>query len=443
MAVLSLGLFIVTILIGNGFPRKSAFLMLIIWPLFYPANLVIVPSDLLLLNIDRICFAIALGINLKYKNILKPIFSLKDRFIKNYILFSIIIVFISLNYNLVPIIFTYIPRIYIAFILGSVIIKKPKDYYILIRILSWQSAFLSIVVLLQFFNIYDLAKEIRLLLPGYELHTTYQQGELRASILRVPGMDGNSVQSSYRLAFLLLVSLYYMLKSTSTIRFVPYTLTLIAIVLMMSRAAYIAVIISFIYLIVILTIKLNYTLYNRLKYIISLFFIIISLFFVVLFIFPTSIRTVNTFIEYNFSANSEKQVTRKVERLPIAFSYFKEKPIIGYGSPYYVYYELMESQDLPSLFIYALSGGVFLLLLYLYMLYLMVVNLFRYFSNSLDNSHKELFIFISASFVGGLLPLFSNLQERHFPIMLLVYISSLKYIYITFKASYIKKYKHK
>ena len=55
----------------------------------------------------------------------------------------------------------------------------------------------------------------------------------------------------------------------------------------------------------------------------------------------------------------------KIDRIPKAIELFINQPFTGYGSRGFVQKFLMDTDDIPSPFIYLLSGGIGLLILFL------------------------------------------------------------------------------
>jgi len=407
-------------------PKKAGWAMLFLFPLLYPANFVIIPADILLLNIDRVAFAVAIGIHLRYKEKIKIKYLFKDSFIVTFILFSLFIVLVSLDDRLINILFSYLPNIYLSLILGFTLIKSQKDIERLLKIFMSHAALFSTFIILESFtdlNINILARELN---PNfYELNYKL---DLRSGYFRASGFDGNAVQTAYRLSFLFPLVLWFTTNSRKNLlKILPISLVLISFILLQSRAGFIGLFIAIIFLLLQLAKTKSVNIIRTFK--LLLIFIIAGL--IVLFFIPTVGQIFFSFLDYLQSGQSYQQVEMKTDRIPQAISYFFQNPFAGYGSPQFVYYKVMMTDDIPSPLIYLLSGGILLLLLFLLWVILMPLNMLQISKKKIINSREsEMFVFIAAAFIGGLIPLFSNWQERHIPAMLILFSASLKYFYV-------------
>jgi O-antigen ligase len=118
---------------------------------------------------------------------------------------------------------------------------------------------------------------------------------------------------------------------------------------------------------------------------------------------------------------------QKMLRLPRAINYFLDNPILGYGSPRFIYFNLMQTDDIPSPLIYFLSGGIFLGCLYLYIIYHIITQTYKFSRMlSITKEEKNLLFFLSIAFLAGFIPLLSNWQEAHFMSMFILFISICK-----------------
>jgi len=431
MTIFSLIIFLISIILGYFYSHRAAWSMIIIFPLFSPMNLAIVPDPLLFLNIDRVAFAIALGIHLKNWNSIKLKLLLKNKFIKIFLIFSLYVVIISFSDRIKNIIFTYIPQIYLVLVLGYYVIKTEDDFNKVVKIFAWQGAFFGIIILMQFFNIYDLPKELRLLLPTPDLDT-FQTNISRYGLLRVSGSDGNSGPSGFRLVFYIFISLLYIQMKLTVFRFPPLLFCTVGIFFLMTRAAYVGLFGGFIYF----AIASLITTFNHLmKYIKSLFKVISISFilFGALLLIPSVNKIVFTFSEYIKSDESNIEIQKKIARFDPAFKAFNEKPIFGHGSPEYVYYVIMGTDDLPAPFIYAIAGGIPLLILFVLFVFYMPYTFYTYAKLKFSNVIIKIeLLIISTSFLAGLIPLFSVWSDPHLIVMILFYVMAYKYILIKY-----------
>jgi O-Antigen ligase len=437
MIILSLALFMSSILYGYSMSKQAAWVILVLYPLFTPMNLAIVPSETLFLNIDRVAFAVALGIHLKnWKSFRVKIF-LKNKFIKIFLIFSLYVVLISLSDRLKNILFEYIPKIYLSLILGFYIVKTEKDFYKVIKIFAWQGALFGFIILLQFFHIYDIPKTLRLLLPNPSLET-FQDNIYRSGVLRVSGAGGNSVKSGAALIFLFPIAYIYLKREKYFYKFIPITLILIGIVFLLTRAIYVGLVVSLLYYYGMI-IKRSYGHFiNSFSQIIKST-LMISVLALALFTIPTVNKIFSSFAVYVSSGESNESVRAKTARFTEAIRYIKEKPLLGSGSPQKAYFELMNTQDLPSPFIYTIAGGFPLLILFLAMVYYMPATIIKYSKYKIFSLPEKLdMLLLSSAFLAGLVSLFSVWSEAHVPVMVLFYVITYKYILIK-KKKYLNK----
>ena len=100
-------------------------------------------------------------------------------------------------------------------------------------------------------------------------------------------------------------------------------------------------------------------------------------------------------------------------------------------SPRFVYYEVMNTDDLPLIFLILVGGGIFLFLTYFFMVYKIVYGTFTEIKNTNDKKIKSLIFYLSLSFLGGFLVNFSNFPTAHYLSIFMLFVSIKKYINIT------------
>ena len=103
----------------------------------------------------------------------------------------------------------------------------------------------------------------------------------------------------------------------------------------------------------------------------------------------------------------------------------------GYGSPQYVYFVVMNTQDIPATILYLLAGGIPLFILFMSWLLWMPFYFFRFFRKQyLTKNDKLIIIYISSAFVGGVIPMFINITQSSLLLMLILFTATYKYLLI-------------
>lgn len=429
-------------LIGYQFPRKAGWGVILIAPLLGPATFTFVSSSFLPLTTYRIAFAITMGVILRNHNQhgipLSSIF--KSTLVKIVVVFSLFVILISLGDRSKNIIFTYIPNLILAFALCYILIRGEKDLQKLVKIFVWQGAIISVFIMLEYFTDFDINIILMKTIPGYDFSSLQSkhllseariEGMTRAGITRAMGIDGNAVATSYRLTFLFPLALWYMIRRKGVINKLPVSLVLVAFFLLQTRASFVGIIISFIMLLVLLLISNTKSVTQKMRSILKPISLLVILGVVFVLIYPDAIK----WSKYNyesfmssFDSSSKEYIGGKISRIPRAIDLFLKKPFIGYlVSPYYSYSILMYYNDLPSPFIYLLSGGIILLIIFLLMVFFMPYSTFKLSKiRDLHLHQREFLIYACSAFVGGIVVVFSNRQEAHFLIMYMLYISIYK-----------------
>jgi len=440
---------IFSIQMGYLFPRKAGWGVILIAPLLGPASFTFVPTSLLPLTTYRVAFAITLGVILRnHDRHGIPLSSiLKSTFVKIVVVFSLFIILISLEDRLKNIIFTYIPNLILAFALCYILVRDEKDLQRLVKIFVWQCFLISVFIILDFLTDFNVNLLLRKTVPGYDLAMNLQSkqyssaaqivGLTRGGILRPMGIDGNAVQTGYRLSFLFPLTLFYAFSDKALLKpwcSLPLIANMIGLYLLYTRAAFVGVAVGFFTLLVGLVLLKGYRLTRKVQKLIKLSTLLLISMLIVGLFYPRiteSLRIGLVESIADFSEKNKDSIKGKLDRIPVAIGHFKKHPFVGYGSPQYAYYKVMSCQDLPSPFIYLLAGGIFLCLIYLVMIFYMPYSVFRLSRKTwLNPAQKEFLAYACAAFVGGVVVVFSNWSETHFMIMYMLYISIFK-VYIS------------
>ncbi|MFX0141771.1 MAG: O-antigen ligase family protein [Candidatus Hodarchaeota archaeon] len=431
--ILSIFVLLLAISLGYNFPRKTGWGILLIAPILGPATFTIVPAGILPLTIYRFAFAATIGISLSYykkDTSIKSIF--KSNLFKIVFIFSIFIILVSFSDRFLNLVFTFIPELFLAFILCFILIKDDKDLTKLVKIFVWQAAIIGIFIVLEYFSICDIHEifaSTRVNPNLSNIDWMDQSASLRAEFFRAKGIDGHPVMTSYRLTFLFPLVLWYSSRG-KLIYSIPLFSVILGLVFLQTRAAFVGIFVALFFLVIAIAFIKNANIYRKFSFFIKIITIMTISTLVIVMFFPKIIGLATSFTEKSVLpvfSGQEPAIERKLSRIPRALDFFWAKPLLGYGSPQYVYYELMETDDLPSPLIYLLSGGLFLGLIYLALILYMPFSIFRLSrSKSLSFTQKKFLSYATAAFVGGVIVVFSNWQEAHFMIMFMLYISIYK-----------------
>jgi len=322
---------------------------------------------------------------------------------------------------------------FLAVVLCFFMIHDIKDFKKLAAIYVWQAAIICFFIILEYYSDFNIAFELGRTNPNYtsDIHSKAANSIFRSGFYRVSGIDGNAVMTGYRLSFYFPLLLWYVTrKRLIFISVLPLLLICVSLIMLQTRAAFVAIIVATIYLLIemIYYNKMNISKrFGNLGKILILF----SLTSLIIFTATPTIRTILSTFFYDslnpFDMTSGYNIQGKLDRIPRAWYYFQQHPIIGYGSPQNAYFQVMKTDDIPAPLIYLLAGGIPLALVYLSMLLYMPYSVFMYSKTPLlSDNMKTLLLFASASFVAGVVVVFSNYQETHFMIMYMLYISIYK-----------------
>lgn len=431
-------------LLGYYFYLKAGWAIVMFMPMLAPSTFTFVPSYIMPLTIERVAFAVTVGMILKNLHSKKRI-ALKSilqiPFVKILLIFSIFVILLSLDDRFQNIVFTYIPRLVTGTVLCYLLIRDKNDLKRLVTIFSIHAFLISAFIIIEYFTSYNVMVWIRKTVPGYDLGQLQAKGLreiIRSDHYRAAGIDGNAVQTGYRLVFLFPIVLWYTYRK-SIIGSVFIGTLAIAVIMLQTRAAFVGIGVSCISLILFVLLQKKVVIFKKFFYY-STFLLISGLLIMVITtsFFPTisniAFKFMNESLAPVFLTKGES-VSYKIDRIPLAISYIFDKPFLGHGSPHHAYYSVMNTQDLPSPFIYALAGGIPLLILYLFMIFYMPYSTYQMTRIKKMQSNDRFFLFFaSAAFLGGITVVFSNWAEQHFLIMYMFYISIYK-VYRPFRAS--------
>ena len=440
LTIISIIGFLFSVIIGFSSPRKAGWAIIMFAPLLTPAYFTLVPSIFIPLTMERVAFGVTFGILLSnYGKNSHPKMIFKSTYVKIVIVFSILLFMFSLRDNVYGVVVSYLPRVFYSLVLCYIIIKDENDFVRLIKIFVWQASIISIFIIIEYVSDFNIASVLARTSPNYNKYQIVSKefvNMIRMGSYRAGGIDGHSVPTAYRLAFLFPFVLWNYVKANAKIYSgILILLIIISFIILQSRAAFVSIFSS---LFIIITSYLFFVkiqkFTTRLKHILT---VCITLLLVFLFLISASSTLKN--ITYNFVNliakptiyGNDASTQTKIDRIPGAIKYFKKKPFTGYGSPNYAYTNVMNSDDLPSPFIYLLSGGIVFLFIYLLQIFYMPYSVYKFSKSKILTYEQKIFlIYVSAAFIAGTIVVFSNYSEKHFIIMNMIYISIYK-IYFT------------
>lgn len=420
---------VISFLSGYLFPKKMGWLLIITMPILSGIpELTIIPYKLPL-KIIPVSFFVSIGILMSYKSpslILKRLYS--NITVKYVIIFLSILLLASLRDNYSSFFFSTIPAIFTPFILLYMIIESEDDINKLIKIMAWSSAIIGFFTIVEFFTIFNPAIElVSLTNPNYDPRAAYTVGgtyHLRSGVNRVGGMDLYPVFTAVKLAIFFPITLYYFYSSRNKLfGILPVLFTIPGLILTQSRAAILGLLIGLFYLIIKAPLRWG-------KRIIPGLFIAILISFA---ISPAFNSIFIDFFETSFLPIFDTRFEYNVMRMNYiwdGFALLKDRIFIGYGSPTFVYYILLNADDLIGPLLYALSGGIFCALFYLLFLFSMPFQSFQFSkSQHLNNSSKNMLDIITSALLIGVVVVFSNQLDRHFFILIMLFSAIIKVFY--------------
>lgn len=424
----SIVLIIIMFLMGNTRPYKTAWLILFLLPLLGPSGFYIGLDSMLPVNAYRLGFFGFLGILLKTKTNILTI-ATNNKFTNIIIAYFVVIFGLQVIHYPTPTIFTFLPYYLMAVFLPFVIIRSEKDLEKLLNIFVLQSVIISVFVILEFFTSFSLPT-FMWKTSGLSLDSLQAKGALeisRSGVYRVAGIHGNSVQTAAHLAFLFPLTLLYWNKAKSGISSIPVLLALVSFVLLQTRASVFAVILSFVLLwfLHIFNTKLQTSYFISVKQYIGIAFGMFILSLISIKIFTIASRFFDGIVSLGTS-NVEKgiDIMEKIDRIPIALALFSESPIYGWVvSPRYAYYVLMGAQDLPSIFLYLLGGGVILAGLFLTLMFKTIIGTYNEIKKENSILLRNIYLYSTIAIFAGFFVTFSNMIQEQFMSMFFLFVS--------------------
>ena len=415
MATLLVIFFIpILFIVGYSWPQRSGWFLIIVMPIasgLSATGVVLIPSTTLSLSINRAAFMISLGILLYYRGSLKKLLS--TPFVKITILFCLVLFFASLRDSVTEFLFRRIPDVFGPIILGYFLIKTEKDLYRLFKIFALSSGIIGAFAILEYFTLFNPSVTLSILTnPNFNFGNAYAGSSLmaRAGSYRVGGLDGFPVFTGIKLAFLMPFAIWLSQKN-KIIGIASVLLCLSGLILVQTRAAFIALALGFVFLFF----RSSKTF---IKSSIPLVIVIIAF---ILF-FPQIINIFDNFWKYSFMLLlNGMESSQRDWSIPLALKYILNRPIFGYGSPAYIFKTLMNGGDLPAPFMYAVSGEILLLGSYLFWI---SYAPFKFFAISLKKNireyQKRYLNLIIVALIAGLAPLATQYAERHFYLIFLL-----------------------
>lgn len=426
LGLLSLFICVISLLIGFLKPKTSALFVLITTPILSPGRLVLVPSIALPLEYIIFAFSLSAGVALSpsFRKRIKDISYNDFRWILAVALMILLLLLTSDSEFISTVLFLDFTTYFVGIIIPLFLINSYKDLEILSKILIWQGALVGFFALLSYLDLFRFEYWLRLTVPDYNVEIL--QDVERAGLKRVHGLDGSASQTASRLVFLFFISFWYAVKRNNFTYYVPPLLIFMGLILLQTRAAFVALFVGFFFLF--FALGQRKLINTKMVYVV----IVSSISFLVLLLFIPFLRNilVTFFIDYLIPSitTGNTSVDVKIDRIPIAIDYAFQNLFSGYGSRERVYYDIMLTQDLPTPLIYLLSGGIGLFTMLLIVYLLPIFKTYRLKGNRiLNNNEKRYMAFISTALLVGFIMTLSNWLETHRMIMIMTFIGSMKY----------------
>jgi len=326
-----------------------------------------------------------------------------------------------------------LPFYTLAVFLPFILIRSENDIYKLVNIFVLHAAIISFFVVIEYFTPFSLPAFIRQFSGSDITHLQSKGGieTVRSGYYRVAGLHGNAVQTAFHLIFLFPFTLFYWQYKKSIVRIIPLFLILISFILLQTRASIIALFVVIVFILFIASFNKNIT-KTAIILIRTIVFISISLLIASFFLSEVYLLAENfisnllftLFSERAYIAGIDVDITYKTARIPVALNLILSSPIYGYlVSPRYAYYELMRTDDLPSIFLHLLGGGILLGSLFIVMIFKIVYGTYREIHNKLPRKIKDLILYSTAAVLGGFIVTFSNMAEEHYLSIFIMFIS--------------------
>ena len=421
MLLVLVGVFgIIFFLIGYLSPRKSGWFLITLLPIASGlVGVTLVPDPSFPLTLDRAAFMMTLGIlvSLNKKGVLlKRMWA--QPLTKIIVLFSVGLVLASARDDPNFALFFYLPRLFTGLLLGFMFIRKEKDLRRLFRIFAVSGLVIGVFAVIEYVTHFNLEVYLEQLTDPHFVYANAYVGSSimsRAGFYRVGGLDGFPVFTAVRLGFLFPFALWYV-SDNKMLGIVSLLFVIVGLILVQTRAAFIGIIVGFF----LLALKSPGQITKMIPPT-----VLVALVLTLLLAQP--IKIFEAFWKDSFMRTlNQSSTAERAWAISIAFRYLISRPLTGYGSPGYVYGTLMYTEDLPAPAIYAVSGGLLLGVCYMVWIFYMPFKIFMIsLRENLKNYQKY---YLNLSFVAvivGIIPLFTQFAERHFPIMILLVVGLL------------------
>jgi len=427
MLIIVLFFFLLSILLGYMLPRKTGWFMMFIYPLFYNINFKLISAGFADLTLDRILLGVTLGMVL---NGLKgnSIANLgKDKFVIFFITFNLILSIIMIPEHSKEVFGGLLPFVFYSIFFSLLLVKSESDIERLVKLFVWQTSIVSVFIVIEYFTSFNIYEVLKKLDPEYseDMLIISKSGTAfyRAGLYRASGIDGGPIKTGCRLALMFPLTMWYAKGSVNFLKYIPILLTVLGAVLLQSRAPVIAIIISLLLIPALLTYTNRIRVTVAFKQIFSVI-TVVGVALLVIYSVPQLSNIFKSFISFSTGDEGAIALGYKTARIPIAVKYFFENPILGYGDPQYVYFELMNTEDIPAVLGYFLSGGVFLGGVYIIYLFSMPVTLFKKQSKVYSRSDSVIYIYIIVAIIAGITQLFANWVEAHLILVYFLYMAT-------------------
>jgi hypothetical protein len=414
--------------LGNKYPEKAGWGIIIIYPLLYAVNFTIVYNSFYPFNVHHAVLFIFLGMTVRGYSYNLPLkYMFKSKFVKASIgfVFFIFIVSTQESNRILPSLFFSL-KLLLPMMVCYMLIKTENDLFRMGKILVWQSTFISIFIVLEYLEIVNLPYIISLIDQNYSAEVTSEwlrDTMYRGGNLRAKGLYGNGVDTGFALAFYLPLSIWFYMFTGKNINALPFLTIIISLIIILTRASILASIIAFIIILPLafFTKKIKTTRFF------TLIFIFATAFLIMLIIIPSLLISIDFLYSFLMDSLTGNESTSRVKfmRVEDVFDIMNNKLFFGYFvSPRYAYESINYTDDLPSIFIYFISGGLALVTVFILKIYYWLNDIFKIIKmDYLFNPKLKLFfVFSLGSILAGIICVFSADRQAHFLMMNMLYI---------------------
>ena len=424
ISLLTAGFFVV---LGYLKPSTMGWLVLSFSPVVIGfIGLTVVPDTVLPLRTVQVLFAVSLGVLLA-KNNLSMIrsFVCCSRPIQFLFLFLFLMLITSLqNVDFVFwkfYLFHYIPKFLSAVIIGFLMVRDDKSFNSLVTIFTCSALVISIFSVVEYYTMFNINNWLYLATSPTVNLDQMQTPRFVVDVLRPVGTEGDPISTGIKLIFFLPFVILNLYRKTNFKKIIsgwgPLVLTFVGILLCQSRAVYISLFVG-----ILLSIVLS-------KKIAKQTFFLVFAFSLLIVVLPPLNEVATRAFEQRFVIETVEPICEgrdidiRVKSLATSIDLFWGSPIYGHGSYLYSYEVLLDYMDAPPIILYAVSGGLLLVLPFIFFILDVpssIIGKVKYVRGAYE---RLIVIFTFLAIVMGIIPLLFNNTDNILYLVVLTYAS--------------------